>query len=951
MAAPQPAGILATASSACCCIICVVHCACQGCLLYRYHNLNETCQARKLHHSCMSETLRMTRDEKKNYFLTKLQSFQVKITPKKSYKFVFVIGSDKNVHVVCRSGFRQAYNMTSWYLDDLITRMKKGQKYSVTELNPRSKISSSDVSDKRISLFAEAFGINLSHDSLGSLRLSNSIPSMLCASWMQYYFSLVGDNAPNTDGEIHLEPIPKREIFKEYLFDMQNFSGRENDALSLDVFRALWKDVYPHVKIRKYKSSCGHCNLCTILSEKRRLFKDRRGREEVTNLFALHRLSTMGERRTYYDRRLQATLNPSMFLSSISDGMQQNHCLLPWYGNGKSPGNTHVKQHLQGVFMHGDTMTIYRTYANVGGGANLAIHTWLCSLEDYARRHKWRLPKVLYHQIDGGPENANKEFLALCCLLVSSGLVDKIVLTRLPVGHTHEDIDALFALIWKKLRDEHIYTPGEFARLICEALKRKVKVNVVDVFAVPDYVSLFKDCIDARLSRFSKEEWAQLQFIFEADADSSMGVKTTYRAYAQDSFIEIVEDDAVEQQSACGLIPQECIVKNRPLPGEAPVVVLTKMPSGDIKPAPFIAGSRDIIDEVSVKMRSQFAKGRPEVTKEWMKWSTEQFPASDNVQDYVTTHCGTQPVKSVGTEFVLNADESDSCGVYIPFKEQLFGKLGLSEFDVIPRQRNSRSGGNMRVVESTTCVQHAGHKNTTASKVPSRLVVQEADGTTPVEGRGVLNSVYAGREERRRIAQEVRRKRNSDKQASSSVMTTDGNKSTNNNAESVSSKESNITEQEKEVVVEKEKEVVVENTNDVVSKKTKRARRGKKSDPSTQLKSNITLVDTTNTQKRKSTKSTNNNAESVASKESNITEQEKEVVVENTNDVVRKKSDPSIQLKSNITLVDTTTTKKRKSTKGSISIIEVKKTTWVDTGKCCPSNILSCKRKRTEKKY
>ena len=177
--------------------------------------------------------------------------------------------------------------------------------------------------------------------------------------------------------------------------------------------------------------------------------------------------------------------------------------------------------------MHGDTMTIYRTFANVGGGANLAIHTWLLSLEDYARRHNWNLPKVIYHQIDGGPENANKEFLALCSLLVSSGLVDKIVLTRLPVGHTHEDIDALFALIWKKLRDEHIYTPLEFSKLICEALKKKVKVNVVDIYCIPDYVSLLSDCVDSSLGRFSKEEWAQLQFVLEAcdvSPDHPMGV-------------------------------------------------------------------------------------------------------------------------------------------------------------------------------------------------------------------------------------------------------------------------------------------------------------------------------------------------------------------------------------------------------------------------------------------
>jgi len=45
---------------------------------------------------------------------------------------------------------------------------------------------------------------------------------------------------------------------------------------------------------------------------------------------------------------------------------------------------------------------------------------------------------------------------------VSKRLTRKIVLSRLLVGHTHEDIDAIFALIWKKLFPEQIYDPDQF---------------------------------------------------------------------------------------------------------------------------------------------------------------------------------------------------------------------------------------------------------------------------------------------------------------------------------------------------------------------------------------------------------------------------------------------------------------------------------------------------------
>lgn len=268
-------------------------------------------------------------------------------------------------------------------------------------------------------------------------------------------------------------------------------------------------------------------------------------------------MSTMGERRKYYDRRTEAMLNKYMFLSTISDGMQQNHCLLPWFGHNKMPA-VHIKQHLQCVLMHGHNMTVFRTFANVSGGANLAIHTWLLSLEQHYLANGGKLPRVIYHQVDGGPENANNEFLAICALLVACRLVDKVVLSRLAVGHTHEDIDGIFALIWCFIRGEFVLSPSQFVKMIKKALVKKVKVWVVDLFAIPDYVRMLVGCIDPHLGHYAKEEWTQLQWIFERvepSHDYPLGVKTTYRAYAQDEYFEIVEDE--NGVSLCGLVPHD----------------------------------------------------------------------------------------------------------------------------------------------------------------------------------------------------------------------------------------------------------------------------------------------------------------------------------------------------------------------------------------------------------
>lgn len=108
-------------------------------------------------------------------------------------------------------------------------------------------------------------------------------------------------------------------------------------------------------------------------------------------------------------------------------------------------------------------------------------------------------------KVDGGVENIAKAALAMCELLVARRLTRKIVLTRLLVGHTHEDIDGIFALIWNRMKVEKSMTPQFFAHLLAKATKTKEKiVEVHDIWAVPDYQKYFKKYINPKLGRYAK---------------------------------------------------------------------------------------------------------------------------------------------------------------------------------------------------------------------------------------------------------------------------------------------------------------------------------------------------------------------------------------------------------------------------------------------------------------
>jgi hypothetical protein len=204
-----------------------------------------------------------------------------------------------------------------------------------------------------------------------------------------------------------------------------------------------------------------------------------------------------------------------------------------------------LPMHIQGQLAHGRFLHIYRSFHNLSAGSNLANYCWLHSLEiEYkknmaATHNAIGLPDTLYHQIDGGSENTAKATLALCELLVAKRLTRKVVLSRLPVGHTHEDIDAVFGTIWTYLMNSKgVLTPQVYANVLHQAVQNKEKdVRVFDIWAVPDYQGYFKGYINRKLGHYAKGKWSQLQIVFEAtdiSNDYPLGVKVSHRAFCSD---------------------------------------------------------------------------------------------------------------------------------------------------------------------------------------------------------------------------------------------------------------------------------------------------------------------------------------------------------------------------------------------------------------------------------
>jgi len=242
----------------------------------------------------------------------------------------------------------------------------------------------------------------------------------------------------------------------------------------------------------------------------RQQYRDKRNRELVSSLHQFHRMTYMAERHAYAANIALAYTDKENYFSCISDGMAQEHMLLPWLGNqNKSP--VRLKHKMIGVLCHNRRFFGFRFYHNVIGGANASIHCFLLALEAEYQATNGKLPSTIFYQVDGGPENANCAVLAIAELLVARRVTRKVVITRLMVGHTHCDGDAIFGVIWKAVWKSIISSPQQYERLIKRALsKLKIDVIVEDILVVPNYVEYLERYM-GNIERAFKEEWTQLR--------------------------------------------------------------------------------------------------------------------------------------------------------------------------------------------------------------------------------------------------------------------------------------------------------------------------------------------------------------------------------------------------------------------------------------------------------
>ena len=283
----------------------------------------------------------------------------------------------------------------------------------------------------------------------------------------------------------HIDRVDRIEVYNMYTKD-DTVRGVTSEILPYSKFCKLWDDAFPKVVMRKHKSVEGKCNTCEQLVNLNATCPSRADKLIIRNYTIRHRNNIVGEKIKYYERIVEAYRSNGRILSFIFDGMSKFKTAVPALRGLNQPSAT-FKMHMIGCIGHADKSTrFYMAYPGVQSGSSFMIH---CIHEEIRRLIDagTRLPEKIYVQIDGGPDNTAKAVYASLEHLVAAGLCETIEIWRLPVGHTHEDIDARFGVISQAMRRRSTYTVAQYLDMIRKAFGCSPLVSVVPVVAIFDY--------------------------------------------------------------------------------------------------------------------------------------------------------------------------------------------------------------------------------------------------------------------------------------------------------------------------------------------------------------------------------------------------------------------------------------------------------------------------------
>jgi len=238
--------------------------------------------------------------------------------------------------------------------------------------------------------------------------------------------------------------------------------------------------------------------------------------------------------------------NPEFGLCITIDGMSNNTNVLPYWGNNTTQAHTWTYA-VEGSQIEGIGKYFYGSGEAVKGGANLICTALLLQLDVsilWYKHKKLKFPPNLFTCVDGGETGIT--FYSLMEFLVYNGTFNMVNSSRLPCGHTHCHIDAIFGVTKRCLCQRFLTSPQQYMAEYTAAVRGKFdesswqsNVHFSHLPATWDLDSFFEGQ-DVRITNWKTLDDTQLNWVFQSMPPTTAGetpppVKVSYSKFAYDS--------------------------------------------------------------------------------------------------------------------------------------------------------------------------------------------------------------------------------------------------------------------------------------------------------------------------------------------------------------------------------------------------------------------------------
>ena len=324
------------------------------------------------------------------------------------------------------------------------------------------KISNSKYTHIKNEIILDKFSI---HGNTNMQR--SSIKKVTFDNWIKVMKENYTDVSPSGDCNFYFPIcILKKDFYELYKTDIHDSSL----CYGSRQFMSLLKKT--KLKFPK-NSKLGKCNTCIEIAkqlEQKNL--DKSVRSKIISLKDEHIDEVASRKGLYYSHIRRAKNHPEQYASIIMDMTQD--IKLPHFipiPKDLTMGATYHFDFFLGCILNNGKSApcfycfpkVYETYDK-----NFFISLLFHYLkEEYSEYEAF--PTTLYIQLDNCfKENKNETLFKFIAFLLSLGFTEKIILTYLPPGHTHENIDQLFSAVRKYLMRHEVLTYKALLEILSE---------------------------------------------------------------------------------------------------------------------------------------------------------------------------------------------------------------------------------------------------------------------------------------------------------------------------------------------------------------------------------------------------------------------------------------------------------------------------------------------------